>query len=242
MLRVIPVLDLLHGRAVHAVAGDRVHYRPVSTRLHPDSDPLGLALAFRDRLGLTELYMADLDSIAGSAPSLGLYDDLMARGFRLWLDVGVRNRSDAMPLLDAGVDRVILGSETLNGPDSIAEILARSDPDRIVFSLDLKGGIPWLANGDDWGTADPKSILETALGLGIRRFLVLDVARVGLGAGVGTEPLISWLRSASEGVEILAGGGVSGRDDLISLENAGADAVLIGSAILDGRIGPADWA
>src|SRR5947209_7775724 len=63
-MRIIPVLDLKAGLAVHAVAGDRAYYQPIRSILHQGSDPIGLARAYRDKLGLSDLYVADLDAIA----------------------------------------------------------------------------------------------------------------------------------------------------------------------------------
>src|SRR5262249_5179641 len=67
-LRIIPVLDLKGGLAVHAIGGNRDHYRPLRTPLHADSQPLGVARGFRDVLHFRELYLADLDAIAGDTP------------------------------------------------------------------------------------------------------------------------------------------------------------------------------
>ena len=66
--RVIPVLDVKNGQAVHAVGGIRSHYRPLQSLLHPSCEPLELARAYRDLLGLRELYLADLDAISGNDP------------------------------------------------------------------------------------------------------------------------------------------------------------------------------
>ena len=64
-MRVIPVIDLKRGVAVHAVRGDRERYRPLRSRIAEDADPVHVTRAVRDGLGLDELYVADLDAIAG---------------------------------------------------------------------------------------------------------------------------------------------------------------------------------
>ena len=69
-MRVIPVIDLKGGVAVHAVRGERERYRPVRSRIAAGSDPVELTRAVRDRFGLDEVYVADLDAIAG-APGHG---------------------------------------------------------------------------------------------------------------------------------------------------------------------------
>ena len=83
------MLDLKNGCAVAAVSGKRDHYQPVRSILHASSDPLELARALRDRLGLHTLYLADLDSIARNTPDFTLYEKLISIGFHLIVDPGL---------------------------------------------------------------------------------------------------------------------------------------------------------
>ncbi|HEV3162983.1 MAG TPA: HisA/HisF-related TIM barrel protein [Isosphaeraceae bacterium] len=241
-MRVIPVLDLKAGQAVHAVAGERAHYRPVRSRLHGSSEPLGLARAYRDTLGLDELYLADLDAIAGAPPAVDLIRTLSDSGLRVWVDAGLRDRSGLAHLLGSGAAVVIVGLETVSGTDQFAEILAEAGHDRVAFSLDLDAACPRFAPGADWGTSDPLELAEGAIGLGVRQVILLDLARVGTGRGTGTISLLTDLASAHPDVEFVAGGGISGPSDLAVLARAGAAAVLVGSALHDGRIGRDDVA
>lgn len=236
-LRVVPVLDVKHGVAVHAIGGERAHYRPLRSVLHPGSEPLGLACAYREALGLNELYLADLDAIAGAPADLRLYSGLRSLGIHSWVDAGLRDASSLGPLLDAGVGTVVAGLETLRGPEALADMVQRVGPDRLVFSLDLRRGAALVAEEAPWGDPDPLAIAERALALGVRRLLLLDLARVGRGQGTGTGPLLSALIAAHPGAELAVGGGVSGPSDLQSLAAAGAAGVLVGSALHDGRIG-----
>jgi phosphoribosylformimino-5-aminoimidazole carboxamide ribotide isomerase len=236
-LRVIPVLDLKGGQAVRAVAGDRAHYRPLRTRLHPDSDPLGVVRAFRDVLNFRELYLADLDAIVGRAPSVSLYTEIRALGFDLWADAGIRDRSALGSLLTAGVSALVVGLETVRGPDALAAICSELRPEQLVFSLDLRAGDPVVARGADWGTSDPFRIGCAAIALGIRRLLLLDLARVGTGRGSGTAALLNRLHAEDPEIEITVGGGIVDRDECRAVEQGGASAVLLGSALHDGRIG-----
>ncbi len=236
-MRVIPVLDLKGGQAVHAVGGDRTHYRPLRSLLHDGPDPIGLARAYRDTLGLRALYVADLDAIAGAPPALPVYRAVAALGMASWIDAGLRDGDSVCPLLDSGASTLVAGLETLRGPSGLAEILAVAGAGRVVFSLDLRGGVPLESPEAEWGSDDPRAILETALALGLSRVLLLDVARVGRGGGVGTTGLVGVLAKSHPEVEIAVGGGVAGPDDLEALADAGVAAVLVASALLDGRIG-----
>ncbi len=146
-------------------------------------------------------------------------------------------RADVPPLLEAGVATVVAGLETLDGPQSLGRVVAEAGPERVVFSLDLRAGQPLIANGATWRSASPLDLAADALEAGVRRLLVLDLARVGTGSGTGTLPLLAMLRTAWPHLELATGGGVAGPDDLEHLARAGASAVLVGSALHDGRIG-----
>jgi phosphoribosylformimino-5-aminoimidazole carboxamide ribotide isomerase len=232
-MRILPVLDLMNGVVVRGVAGRRAEYRPVRSRLTASCRPLDVAGAFRAHFGLAELYLADLDAIAGAAPALPVYAGLRAAGFRLWVDAGLRT-ADAEPLVRAGVEGIVAGLETLPGPETLAH-LCRDWGERIVFSLDLKEGRP-LGNLDAWGVGEAWSVAGRAVAAGVRRLLVLDLARVGVNEGSGTEDLCTRLARTYAGLEVAAGGGVRGRADLERLWAAGVQTVLVASALHDGRL------
>jgi phosphoribosylformimino-5-aminoimidazole carboxamide ribotide isomerase len=196
-----------------------------------------VARAFAEHFGLTELYLADLDAIGGARPAWDTYAALHAGGFRLWVDAGVRRPEDAWQLARAGVETVVVGLETAAGPAALGEIVAKLGP-RSVFSLDLRDGAPWNP-GDCWA-ADAASIAAQAVELGARRLLVLDLARVGGGAGTGTDALCARLAAAYPEVELSAGGGVRNVADLQRLRDCGVRAALVASALHDGSLTAAD--
>jgi phosphoribosylformimino-5-aminoimidazole carboxamide ribotide isomerase len=244
-MRIIPVLDLRHGLAVHAAGGDRAHYRPLSSVWHPGSaDPRDLAEAYKRKYQFDtplELYLADLDAITrASPPDLRLYADLAAVGLRLWVDAGASSGSDPGPWLAAGAEVAILGLETLAGPDALSEAVDRWGPGRLLFSLDLRAGRP-LSTLSAWGTVDPLEIASLAWDLGVTRLLLLDLARVGSGSGPWADGLLGSLsRRVPVGGELFVGGGVRDRADLESLRQMGASGAMVGTALHQGRVEPHD--
>jgi phosphoribosylformimino-5-aminoimidazole carboxamide ribotide isomerase len=233
-MRILAVLDLLGGVVVRGVAGRREEYRPIRSRLVDSSQPLAVACAFRDQLGLDELYLADLDAILGRAPDLATCSLLREAGFRLWVDAGIRQADEARTLVNAGVAGVVVGLETLSGPQALAEIAAEHG-DRVLFSLDLRHGMP-LGDRAAWDHADAWTIAGRAVELGVRRLLVLDLAQVGVNAGTGTEDLCARLQRLFPDLELVAGGGVRGMDDLRRLRACGVSTVLLATVLHDGRI------
>lgn len=234
--QVVPVLDVMGGRAVHAVGGDRGSYRPVRSIIAVGDDPRELARGFRDVLGSGSLYLADLDAIAGRPADLPRYRDLAALGIQTWVDAGVREGEDAVKLLVVPGLVVVAGLETAAGPDAIAAMLDRAGPDRLIVSLDLRDGRPVTPGNDAWSEADALGIAGRLVRLGVSRILLLDLARVGRGEGIGTDGLMSEIQQAHPDVDLVVGGGVAGEADAADLRRRGASAVLVGSAIHDGRI------
>jgi phosphoribosylformimino-5-aminoimidazole carboxamide ribotide isomerase len=128
-----------------------------------------------------------------------------------------------------------VGLVSLDSPATLGDICRQVPVGRLVFSLDLKHGEPLVRNGA-WPGLSPLAIGTLAARLGLRRIIVLDLAAVGMGQGVGTQPLCRALKARLPQVELIAGGGVRGPDDLRALTRAGCQAALVASALHDGRL------
>jgi len=240
VVNIVPVIDLCDGVVVRGVAGKRATYLPVDSVLAGDARPSSVARAFAAGFPFDAVYVADLDAIAGREPAWDVYRTIAACGLPVWLDAGIRDPRQAAALLrfvrEADTMRgLVVGLETLVGPDTLAALVGAIGSDRTVFSLDLFEGRAWRARSD-WHRQAPPKILDDALRAGVRRFLVLDLARVGGGRGVGTETICRDLRRKAPGAWIAAGGGVRGVEDVRTIARAGCDAVLVASALHDGRL------
>lgn len=238
-MRIIPVIDLLAGSVVRGVGGRREEYRPIQSRFAADAAPRTIARALAREFGFREVYVADLDAIAGGPPAWDSYRDIAAAVPRLLVDAGIRDVDRASSFEDFGpnIAGIIVGLESLASAERLRDLVSVIEPQRLFFSLDLKAGRP-ITRCPAWADHSAEQIAEVAIELGVRRFIVLDLARVGLGDGVGTEPICRHLRRASSQLEIIAGGGVRNIGDIESLAAAGCDAALVASALHDGRITP----
>lgn len=234
-MHIVPVVDLLKGQVVRGVAGERRNYRPVVSKLTASALPIDVARAFRDHFGLSLLYVADLDALAGSPPALATYVQLQEDGFQLWVDAGLRHAGNAAALLQVGVAGIIAGLETLASPQELALLGAQAGWERVLFSLDLKEGRPLTLN-PAWRSSEPVGIAGQAVELGVQRLIVLDLARVGMSGGPATEDLCLHLSAAHPGLELIAGGGVRHVDDLLRLQHCEVRAALVASALHDGRL------
>jgi phosphoribosylformimino-5-aminoimidazole carboxamide ribotide isomerase len=212
--------------------------------LHSRPEPAGLARALAETLGLQSLYLADLDALGGERPSVAIYRQIIASGLHIFVDAGVRDAPCIAPLIELGGSActIVAGLETLRGPRALARIVERAGPERVIFSLDLVDGRPRIAQRADWVGQLAWDVAREAINCGVCHILLLDVARVGTGRGVGTAPLLARIRGAHRAVQVSVGGGISGIREIVALRNDGAAGVLVGSALHDGRIGARDLA
>lgn len=249
-MQIIPVLDLAGGVAVHAQAGDRSRYAPLTSDLVPDrtGDAVALLRAFHSVLGVHECYVADLDAIQGGALQRSLIRQLAEfhTGFAgaLLVDAGTNRPGGALEVLSCGASEVVVGLETLQAFADLAAIVEVVGPSRLVFSLDLRLGNPVLhpAMQDASGVGpDALSLAAQAIAAGVATLLLLDLGRIGTGCGVDIG-LLETLRRRFPGIRLLAGGGVLTRRDLERMRNAGCDGALVASALHTGRVSASDLA
>jgi phosphoribosylformimino-5-aminoimidazole carboxamide ribotide isomerase len=237
-VRVIGVIDLKAGRAVHARGGNREMYEPVRSVLlsaEQVGDAAALARAYAAVPGLTEIYVADLDSITEGAPLSPALAAVLAGGVPVMVDAGVADGGAAAAVLDAGAARVVIGLETLPSFGALERVVRAVGVERVVFSLDLRGSHAVARPGAALERLTPIQLADRAVSAGVRAVLLLDLARVGRATGPDLG-LVAEVRSAYPGIEILVGGGIRGPADLEGLAAAGCDAVLLGTALHDGSL------
>ena len=213
--------------------GERERYRPVG------ADPLALARWFRSELGLDELYVADLDAIAGAGHNRSTIAAL-AREARVMVDAGVGAPAPARALLDLGAHRVVVGTETLGGPAPGALDRLLEEVPGLVLSVDLRDGRA-LSPDPQLAGLPALDALGRLYRPGLREAIVLDLARVGSGEGPDVA-LIAAIHAAFGDLELLAGGGVRDAGDLRALASSGAAGALVATALHRGVIGPRELA
>jgi phosphoribosylformimino-5-aminoimidazole carboxamide ribotide isomerase len=232
-LKVIPVIDILNGIAVHAVRGKRREYQPLQSNLCKSVEPLEVAKAFK-KLGFSELYIADLDAITRGSVNFQVLKRIVDEtGLKLMVDAGVADLETAEKLLDCGVSKVVIGTETLQSKSFVAEAIRLFGSDHVIVSLDLKGDKVLVKLGFA-GCKNPMCLLLEFKEMGVSGVIVLDLARVGSGEGVNVDFLKKVLEDIS--IDVYVGGGVRDIKDLVELKNLGVSGVLVATALHSGKI------
>jgi len=230
-MRIIPVIDLLDGRAVHAVKGERKDYKPLKSLLCDTPDPLAIARAFRDQLGLNEIYIADLNAIQSPQATGHRHLITVLSGtekINLMLDAGISEVTEAKVWLDLGVRKVVVGAETLLAWTGLRNLPERIDRRRLTFSLDMRNG-KIVSPCSELAGLSPLEALEHLRSAGWQEVIILDLGRVGSEAGVDRALLLE-ARAHFPDLNLLVGGGISSPAQLTDLKDLGVAGVLIATA------------
>ena len=236
-LQILPVLDLWNGVVVRGVGGRRDEYRPVESVLTTSTAALDVATAFREKLGLTTLYVADLDGIVRREPNLQTLRELRTAGFEIWIDAGVRDRDETVRLWNAGATKIIAGLESLSGPSLLKSLIGEVTAEQLVFSLDLKAGRPIIADSANWPDVSAIGIARSAIQAGVTQMIVLDLVSVGEQRGPSTLDLCDEIRRLMPQLTLITGGGIRGFADLETLRSRAIDGVLLSTALHNGSLG-----
>jgi phosphoribosylformimino-5-aminoimidazole carboxamide ribotide isomerase len=232
-MKVIPVIDVLNGVAVHGVRGERERYQPLKSVLCSSVDPLEIASAF-ESLGFTGLYLADLDAILGRSANFSVYRQIMTETrLDLMVDAGIADFARAEEVLATGVPRIVVGSETLQSLDFLGQAVKAFGEGRVVVSIDLKEG-KVLSASEAIDSMDAVSFARELETLGVNQVILLDLTRVGTEQGINWALLRSVLENA--GVEVLVGGGIKNLEELEELRKLGVYGALVATILHNGKL------
>lgn len=235
-MQVIPAIDIKDGRCVRLFKGrfDRVTEYPVP--------PAELATRYSD-LGAQWIHCVDLDGArTGRTGNVNLLaQTASAVSCGLQAGGGVRDEHTIARYLDAGVDRIVVGSVAVEQPDTARRWLREIGRECIVLALDVRmdadDGTPMLVTRG-WTAGSDTSLWEALDQLedtDLTHVLCTDVSRDGAMSGPAVDLYADCVRRYP-GIAFQASGGVRNLADLQALAETGVAAAIVGKALLDGRI------
>ncbi|WP_171051768.1 1-(5-phosphoribosyl)-5-[(5-phosphoribosylamino)methylideneamino]imidazole-4-carboxamide isomerase [Alteribacter natronophilus] len=229
MFTIYPAIDMRGGKCVRLLQGDYDQ-----ETVYGDS-PFEMAARF-DREGADWIHMVDLDGAKEGRP---VNDEHVIRAAkelkaRIQIGGGVRSAESAARYLDAGVDRVILGSSAISDPEFVKNMLRTYGGDRVVIGIDARDGYVATHGWLETSTVRAEELAAELARFGAEWFVMTDISRDGMLSGPNTGA-IAGLAEAT-GKNVIASGGVSSLEDLGRLkENAGIEGAIIGKALYEGR-------
>jgi phosphoribosylformimino-5-aminoimidazole carboxamide ribotide isomerase len=213
---VIPAVDVLGGEAVRLRRG---RYDEIVERA-------GAPVALAERLleaGARRIHLVDLDGARTGGLRVDLVRQVAALGAPVQASGGIRSPADARALLAAGADRVVVGTAAWPDPTPWFEL-----GDALMLAVDVKDGELRVAGWEDRAQLRFSEALARA---GEARVLVTAIDRDGTLEGPDLGLVAA---AASAGLRVVAAGGIRSPDDVRSLARAGAEAAVVGRALLAG--------
>jgi len=228
-VELIPAIDLLGGRVVRLSKGV---YDAVTVY---GDDPVAVARGF-EQAGAARIHIVDLDAAReGRAMQAEVIASIVdAVDVPCQVAGGIRDADAVAAGLQAGADRLVLGSALISSSLLAKTLTERYGPDRIVAALDVRDG---QALGDGWVEgargADVIELAQTLAEKGLRWFAVTAIARDGQMSGPDYQ-LLEAVHAAAPGAAIIASGGVSSLADIRELAARGFEAAITGKALYEG--------
>lgn len=236
---VYPAIDVRDGRVVRLRQGDYAR----ETRY--DDDPFTLALRYAEQ-GAQWLHLVDLDAardggyrLAPLLRSLGDHANL-----RIQTGGGVRSDADIEALLEAGAQRVVVGSLAVREPARVQEWLRTFGAEHLTIALDTRRDDDgeWQLPVHGWTESSTRTLFELAADYadtGLRHLLCTDISRDGMLGGPSLELYADLCRRFPR-LQVQASGGIRDAGDVSAARAAGCAGAVLGKSLLDGRLALAD--
>ncbi|MBQ6928617.1 MAG: 1-(5-phosphoribosyl)-5-[Oscillospiraceae bacterium] len=225
---IFPAIDLVQGKAVRLYKGDYAQMTVYS------EDPPALARDFYDA-GATCLHLVDLEGAKnGDTPNLDTVRAIReAAPLFIELGGGIRSMAAARTYLDAGIDRVILGTAAVTDPDFLREAVDTFG-EKIAVGVDIRDGRVAIRGWLEESGRDAFDFCREMQEAGVKTLICTDISKDG--AMQGTNRALYGELSKALALNITASGGVSSIADVKALRALDLYGAIIGKAYYTGAI------
>ncbi|MBU7456365.1 1-(5-phosphoribosyl)-5-[(5-phosphoribosylamino)methylideneamino]imidazole-4-carboxamide isomerase [Leuconostoc fallax] len=227
---IIPAIDLYQSKSVRLYQGDFDQLSIIN------DNPVQQAMDFANA-GIQKLHLVDLDGAKAGRPINQKIIEAIVQTTSLKVEIGggIRDEATADQWLSTGVDRIVLGSAAIQDPDLLSTLIQKYGPDRVVVGVDGKNN---LVATDGWLKQSQLSfgdLIAAMFARGVREFIVTDTTKDGTLSGPNVA-LLQSLNMQFPNANIIASGGISNIDDIITLQKAGINDIIVGKALATNNI------
>ena len=228
-LEVIPAIDLIGGKCVRLYQGD------YSQETVYSDDPVQVALKW-ESLGARRIHIVDLDGARSGRPeNLDVVKRVLdAVRAPVQMGGGVRSLDSARDIIEAGVQRVMLGTVAVRDPDIARAACSELGSERVVVAVDSKDGAVAVSGWSSGSDVKATDLIAVMMEAGVEVFLCTDIARDGTLTGPNYGLMRSLVEVAGEGV--IAAGGIASVEHLRRLAELGVGGAVVGKALYTGDV------
>lgn len=227
-MRIYPAIDIIDGKCVRLVKGD------YSQKTTYAENPVEVAKKW-ESLGAEFIHVVDLDGAkSGDMPNFVLISEIAASiSVPIEVGGGIRDMNCVNKYLNAGIERVILGTSALKQPEIVDEAVGEYGS-RIAVGIDAKNGMAAVSGWEDISNVSALDFAKQMEEKGVKYIIYTDIATDGMLMGPNISAMKEMINHVN--VNIIASGGVTNLDDVEKLAEIGAHGAIIGKALYTDNI------
>ena len=229
-MRIIPAIDIIDGKCVRLSKGD------YNTKIIYNENPLEVAKSFEAH-GIEYLHLVDLDGAKSSQIVNYKILEQIASQTKLKIDFGggLKSDSDIKIAFESGANQITGGSIAVKNRELFEKWIAQYGSDKIILGADANNEKVAVSGWLEDSNEDLIPFIQEYQNKGIEYVICTDIAKDGMLEGPSFE-LYDKILGESNGLKLIASGGISTFDELPRLAELGCEGTIIGKAIYEGRI------
>jgi phosphoribosylformimino-5-aminoimidazole carboxamide ribotide isomerase len=230
-MKIFPAIDIKDKKCVRLIKGD------FENKTEYETSPIDQAGKYKDH-GFKNLHIIDLDgALTGKTVNIEIIQDILNKyDLKIEIGGGVRSLDSIKQYIDAGVEKVILGSGAIKNKEFLKEACGKFK-DQIALGLDAKDGNLSVSGWKENLNTKTIDFLKEVNGCGVSRIIYTDINRDGMKTSPNFDETIKIAEIAN--CPVVISGGVSSIKDIKKakeLNNKKIEGIIVGKAIYDGDI------
>ena len=228
-MKIFPAIDIKDKKCVRLIKGD------FDNKTEYEMSPIEQAGKYKD-YGFKNLHIVDLDgALTGETVNQNVIKDIVAKfDLKVELGGGIRNLDNIQKYIDAGVEKVILGSAAIKDKNFLKEACEQF-PKKIALGLDAKDGYLSVSGWKENSNQLALDYLKQVNNYGVSRIIYTDINRDGMKQSPNFEETLKVAEISN--CPVVISGGVSSMDDIKKARNLkNVEGIIVGKAIYDGDI------
>jgi len=221
-----PAIDIMEGRAVRLLYGKKENVTDYGS-------PIDRAKQWID-CGAEYLHVVDLSgAFSGESKINSTLEKIAALGVPVQSGGGLRTYADVKERLESGVSRVILGTLCFSSPDVFARLVEEYG-EKIVAGIDAANGFIKIKGWTESSGVKAEDFGKDAKKMGVTTCVYTDISRDGALKGAAISQTAALQKNT--GLNVIASGGISSLNDILSLKEKGVYGAILGRSIYTGAV------